>query len=170
MAVILPKQVGAEDGKILFQKAEEIKDFEEAKEIDRSLQETIDYYGGAGLAAPQIGISKRIFIVNTDSGRKTYINPKILEFSSEKNIDLEGCLSIFFGSFFGKVERPNFLKIQYFDLDGEKHVEEIKDILHSRVIQHELDHLNGIIFIQKMKEQDFAELYWDQERDIRNKN
>jgi len=64
MAIILPKQIGIKDGKLLFQKSNKVKDFDQGKEIVSSLKETLEHYGGVGLAAPQIGTSKRVFIVN----------------------------------------------------------------------------------------------------------
>ncbi len=179
MAIVLPKQIGKEEGEILFQKAKEIDNLKEAKEIAQSLIETLRKYSGVGLAAPQIGISKRIFLIDikkterySEIGKevkeKIFINPKILEFSKEKNIDFEGCLSVFYGSLYGKVERANSLKVEYLTLKGKKVVEEIEDPFYARVFQHEFDHLNGTIFLQRMKKEDFSELIWDEERDIRN--
>ncbi len=184
MATILPKQVGTKEGKLLFQKSEEVKSFDEAKEIVTSLKETLDYYGGVGLAAPQIGIPKRVFIVDikdTQSHREkysnlekigfvAYVNPVIVEISSEKNKGMEGCLSVIYGSLFGAVERANSLKIEYFDVDGKKHTDEVRDDFHARVIQHEFDHLEGIIFFQRMKSEDFSTLLWEEKKDIRKIN
>ena len=180
MTIILPKQVGTKEGELLFQKSKEIDNFEEVKEITKSLKETLDYYGGVGLAAPQIGIQKRIFIVDIkpnerrpnikEIGFRVYINPKIIEKSLKTNSNTEGCLSVFYGSLFGKVKRADSLKIEYFDLKGKKHTEEIKDLFHSRVIQHEFDHLDGIIFLQRIKAKDFSTLSWQEELEIRKKD
>jgi len=181
MAIILPKQVGTEEGRLLFQKSEEVKTFDEARAIVASLKETLDYYGGVGLAAPQIGIPKRVFIVdikNTLSykekypereeiGFVAYVNPSIVEISDQKNKDFEGCLSVIYGSLFGIVERADFLKIEYFDPQGKRHIDEIRNPFHARVVQHEFDHLEGIIFLQRMRTKDFSELVWEEERDIR---
>lgn len=178
MKAILPKQAGKEEGKILFQKAKEIRDLNEAKEIAKVLIETLKKYSGVGLAAPQIGISKRIFLIDIKATEKNpnikkeirekiFVNPKILELSKETNIDFEGCLSVFYGSLYGKVERANSLKVEYLTLKGEKMIEEISDPFYARVFQHEFDHLNGVIFLQRMKEKDIPNLIWDEERDIR---
>jgi peptide deformylase len=180
MAIILPKQIGAQDGQFLFEESKAIDNFEEAKEIVQSLRETLDHYGGVGLAAPQIGIQKRIFIVDIkpnerrpnikEIGFVAYINPKIIKMSAKKNSNTEGCLSVIYGSLFGKVRRSDSLKIEYFDAAGKKHLEEIKDLFHSRVIQHEFDHLQGTIFLQRIKPKDFSALFWDEELDIRKKD
>jgi len=181
--IILPKQIGTEEGEVIFQESEEIKDFKEAKEIIVSLKETLEHYGGVGLAAPQVGIPKRIFVVDikpnerysekypdlANIGFVAYINP-VLTLSSETNIGTEGCLSVIYGSLFGQVERANSLKIEYLDLDGKQKIDEIKDPFHARVIQHEYDHLNRKIFLQRMNPEDFTTLLWEEEKDIRKKD
>ncbi len=180
MKVILPKQVGKEDGKVLFLKSEPVKDLKEAEEIVKILKETMKYYGGVGLAAPQVGILKRVFVINIESnerysqkipniGFKAYINPKILECSLETNIDLEGCLSVFYATLYGKVERPNYLKIKYLDLEGKEKTEKTIHPFQTRVILHENDHLDGIIFLQRMKKEDFSDLIWEEKFDIRKR-
>lgn len=179
MEPVLPKQIGTEEGRLLFEKSKEIKDFKEGKEIIKILKKTLDHYSGVGLAAPQIGTGKRAFIINIEPtprypqapeiGFRAYLNPRILELSSELNPGLEGCLSVFYGSLYGKVERAPRLKIEYFDREGNRKVEEIEDPFQARVIQHEYDHLNGKIFLQRMKSPDFAELIWDRKKDIRQK-
>jgi len=179
MSIILPKQIGTEQGKLLFQKSEKVEDFDRGKEIVNSLKETINRYGGIGLAAPQIGIPRRVFVVNimpTKSysqlpkiGFRAYLNPEILEVSLETNQDSEGCLSIFYATLYGLVERSSQLKIKYFDLNGKEYIEETQHPLQSRVILHENDHLNGKIFLQRMEKEDFSKLYWDESLDIRKK-
>ncbi len=179
MTIVLPKQIGTKEGKLLFQKAKKTEDFDKAKEIINSLKETLEYYGGVGLAAPQIGISERIFVVNIQPengysgiqkiGFKAYINPEILEVSSETNSDIEGCLSVFYGSLYGKVERPSMIKIKYLDINGEEKIEEIINSFYARVVLHENDHLDGKIFLQRMKSEDFSTLEWQENLDIRKK-
>jgi len=177
MAIILPKQVGTEEGKLLFQRAEEVKDFDKSKEIVKFLKGTLEYYGGMGLAAPQIGISKRVFALNirpTEKyphlpkiGFKAYFNPKILTISSDSDKDSEGCLSIFYGTLYGLVKRPNKLKVKYLNIEGEEQVEEIIHPLQSRIILHEKDHLDGKIFLQRIEKDDFSKLYWNEKLDIK---
>lgn len=179
MKAILPKQIGKEEGEVLFKTAEEIKDLKEAKEIAEILIRTLRKYSGVGLAGPQIGFSKRIFLIDIkpterypeikkEIREKIFVNPKILDYSKEKNINFEGCLSVFYGTFYGKVERANSLKAEYLNLKGEKIIQEIKDPFYARVFQHEFDHLNGIIFLQRMKKEDFSQVIWNEKKDIRN--
>ena len=181
MAVILPKQIGTKEGELLFEKSEEVKKFQEGRDIVALLKKTLDYYGGVGLAAPQVGIRKRVFIVDIketeryrekypqleEIGFVAYINPVFLDLSEEKNKGMEGCLSVIYGSLFGAVERSNSLKIEYFDLQGRRYIDEIKNSFHARVVQHEFDHLEGMIFLQRMESKDFSTLLWDEEKDIR---
>ena len=101
MAITLPKQAWTEEGKLLFQKSKKLTDFSEGRKIVDSLRRTLERYGGVGLAAPQIGISQRVFIVNITPnnnyrldvpkiGFRAYLNPEILAVSSETNYDTEG--------------------------------------------------------------------------------
>ena len=180
MAIILPKQVGTEEGKLLFQKSEKVTDFSEGRKIVKSLKETLERYGGVGLAAPQIGISQRVFIVNITPnnnyhpdlpkiGFRAYLNPEILAVSSETNYDTEGCLSIFYATLYGQVGREKYIKLKYLDVNGEEQIEEISQLFHARVVLHENDHLDGKIFLQRMRPEDFSELSWDENLDIRKK-
>jgi peptide deformylase len=177
MSVILPKQAGTPEGELLFRESDKITKLSEGVKIVNSLKETLDYYGGVGLAAPQIGISRKVFIVNLrpdgkdsdlpDIGLKAYINPKILGVSEEANVYAEGCLSVFYATVYGEVARPNYLKIRYTDLKGKEHTDEISHPFHARVILHENDHLHGKIFLQRMKQEDFSRLHWEENLDIR---
>ena len=180
MSIILPKQAGTEEGKLLFQKSEKVEDFNQGREIVDSLKRTLEYYGGVGLAAPQIGISRRVFVVNImptkdhlqlpKIGFCAYLNPEILVVSSEVNSDLEGCLSIFYATLYGLVERSSWASLKYLDIKGEEQIEEIDHPFHSRVVLHENDHLDGKVFLQRMKEKDFSKLYWEENLDIRKRN
>ena len=102
---------------------------------------------GIGIAAPQVGVLRRIFIVDVgdEHGLIEFINPEILE-TSGSQIDGEGCLSVP-----GKtceVERPEYVKIKALNRNGEEFVLEAEELL-ARCICHENDHLNGILFIDK---------------------
>ena len=180
MTITLPKQVWTEEGKLLFQKSEKVTDFNQARKIVKSLKETLELYGGVGLAAPQIGISQRVFVVNISPNNEyhqgfpkisfqAYLNPEILSVSSNINYDTEGCLSIFYGTLYGKVSRAKYIKLKYLDVNGEEKMEEISHPFHTRVILHENDHLDGKIFLQRMKPEDFSELSWNENLDIRKK-
>ena len=103
---------------------------------------------GVGLAAPQIGISKRAIVVDDGETHLEMINPEIVEYSKETIDDWEGCLSV--PGETGLVERAYKVKARYYDEKG-RHLEiEAEDFL-ARIIQHEVDHLNGILFIDKAK-------------------
>jgi peptide deformylase len=181
MTITLLKQVWTEEGKLLFQKSEKVTDFNQARKIVKLLKETLERYGGVGLAAPQIGISQRVFVINISPnnnfhldlpkiGFRAYLNPEILSVSSETNYDTEGCLSIFYGTLHGSVSRENYVKLKYLDLNGEEKIEEINHPFHTRVVLHENDHLDGKIFLQRMKPEDFSELSWNENLDIRKKD
>lgn len=103
---------------------------------------------GVGLAAPQIGEKKRIFVINTKEGPIHFINPRITKRSWIKEWGEEGCLSV--PKTFGDVRRNKKLICVYYDKDGKKTKIEAEDFM-ARVIQHELDHLDGILFIDKAK-------------------
>jgi peptide deformylase len=180
MAIILPKQVWTEEGELLFQKSEKVTDFNQVRKIVNSLKKTLERYGGVGLAAPQIGVSQRIFVVNIipDNnhrpnlpmiGFRAFLNPEILAVSSGINYDIEGCLSIFYGTLYGPVERGNYVKLKYLDINGEEKIEEISHPFFTRVVLHENDHLDGKIFLQRMSSENFSKLSWDENLDIRRK-
>lgn len=125
---------------------------------------------GAGLAAPQIGVSKRICVVRrflphpTDEGSfttKEYIlvNPKIISFSDEKDIHYEGCLSI--PNVYGQVERAKKIKVKALDENGQP-VRISTSGFFARVIQHEIDHLDGILFTTKLIGDPITEAQFDQ--------
>src|SRR4030042_913919 len=99
---------------------------------------------GIGISAPQVGISKRIIAVKTEIGPQVFINPKITKMSPETEIAEEGCLS--FPGLFLKIKRAKTIELETFSLKGEKLIIGAKDLL-ARVFQHEIDHLDGILFI-----------------------
>jgi len=113
---------------------------------------------GLGLAANQIGITKRFFAIGHESfdiiSKPAIIyNPKIIKSSKEKVIDVEGCLS-FMGVWI-KVERPRKVEVQYELSNGQLHMAEL-DGMESKCFQHELDHLDGITFNKRV-----SKLKWD---------
>ncbi len=104
---------------------------------------------GVGLAAPQIGISRRVIVMDAskDEDEKTPIvmaNPRILERSDEMRIHEEGCLSI--PEVTAEVERPAVTRVAYLDHEGKPQEAELEGIW-STIVQHEIDHLNGVLFI-----------------------
>lgn len=136
-----------EKGKIVEEFTEEIQDFVE------DLFETMYNSEGVGLAAPQVGVSLRIFVIDADNmiedeedepGPMAFINPEIVEMKGDKVPLDEGCLSI--PEVTDKVFRPETVVIKFKDENFEDQVIEASGWL-ARVIQHEYDHLEGILFI-----------------------
>jgi len=124
--------------------------------VDR-MQATLNLEKGVGIAAPQVGINKRVIIVQRLDSEKedkpfaVYLNPVITEHSTETVIEWEGCLSIPAG--FGKVKRYTSVKVDYDNLDGSHGLEKIEGFT-ARIFQHEIDHLNGILFIDRKEKGD----------------
>ncbi len=140
---------------LLRKKAKPIsKDFEGLSEIIENMWETMYESDGVGLAAPQVGLLIRIFVVDATSGaeeepdlinfKKVFINPEIISTSGEEWIMNEGCLSL--PEIREDVKRPDEVRIKYFDENFELH-EEVFSGFAGRVIQHEYDHLEGVLFI-----------------------
>ena len=105
---------------------------------------------GIGIAAPQVGRSERIFIVSTADGPLVMINPMVFWRALTSSVDEEGCLSI--PDVYGLVKRATSLYIRYYDRAGKPLRLRARGLL-ARVILHELDHINGILFIDKMIKQ-----------------
>ena len=101
---------------------------------------------GVGLAAPQIGVSLRIFVID-DGKPMAFINPKILWRSEDTNMSEEGCLSI--PDVFEDVERSNSVVVEYLDFKGNVAKKQFLGYT-ARVIQHEYDHLDGVLFIDRI--------------------
>lgn len=139
--------------KILSKSLSPVEHFNsELKEVVRDMFETMYTYNGIGLAANQVGLDKRIVIVDISSKENktqplVLVNPYIINYSKKKVWLEEGCLS--FPGVFDKVSRPHSIQVVYHDINGKKR-EITADGLLARVIQHEIDHINGIKFIQRM--------------------
>lgn len=138
------------------QPVEEITD--EIKELARILLDYVDNNNGIGMSAVQLGVPIRMFVLRnyvvlpdekwTVSAPMVFINPKIVWKSKEKETDTEGCLSIP-EMRIGPVERPSQVTIEALDLDGNTFVDERKG-MNARVTLHENDHLNGVLFIDRL--------------------
>jgi len=100
---------------------------------------------GLGLAAPQVGVSKRVIVIDAGHGLLELINPEILS-SAGKETDTEACLSI--PGFIGEVTRASSVKVKSLDRNGREQVVKARGLL-ARVFQHEIDHLEGILFIDR---------------------
>lgn len=155
------KKIVTVPNKILEEKCQKVTKFDKSIEsLAKNLIDTVKDAKnpeGAGLAAPQIGVSKRVCVVRkffpnpnnpetTTSEEFVLINPKIISQSDETELDIEGCLSI--PDTYGKVERPKKVKIEAQNIKGEKFKINANRFF-ARVIQHEMDHLNGILFTTK---------------------
>ena len=100
---------------------------------------------GVGLAAPQVGILKRVVVIDIGEGLVELINPEILE-TSGSQIDDEGCLSV--PGKYAPVDRPYYAKVKAMDRDGNEFIIEGEELM-ARALCHELDHLDGILYIDK---------------------
>lgn len=117
------------------------------EELVRTMSKFMTDNGGVGLAAPQVGIKKRLFIMGNFIKLVACINPKIVSLSDERENDLEGCLS--FPDLFMKVKRPTTAVVQYNTVSGELVERELTGF-ECRVFLHEYDHLIGVTFDQRV--------------------
>jgi peptide deformylase len=143
---------------VLRKKAEDIdKDYPKLKELIDDMFETMKVSDGIGLAAPQIGKSIRLLVVDgspmaeDEPGlkdfKKAFINIKITEFSEDTEVMQEGCLSI--PGLHEDVKRSNRIRVTYYDEDFNFH-DEYYEGFAARIIQHEYDHLDGILFTDRV--------------------
>jgi peptide deformylase len=126
----------------------------EVEEIDKrvltlikDMKETMYDADGVGLAAPQVGVLKRLFVIDIGEGPLVFINPEIVE-TSGSQIDEEGCLSL--PGETEEVMRPNYVRARALNEKGEEFEIEAEELL-ARAILHEYDHLNGTLFIDRVK-------------------
>lgn len=149
--------------KILRKITNPIKDIDiETVELIKNMHETMKNASGIGLAANQVGSDKSIFVVDIsliegyeDHKPMVLINPEILEKSDEQSVIEEGCLSIPEVRF--EISRPEKILINFFDTNMKEHQLEADDIL-ARVMQHEFDHLKGILFTDLLDEKEFKKV------------
>ena len=149
---------------ILRKKAVEVTNFNfELKLLSEKMFEVMYQARGIGLAAEQVGRIERLFVIDIPSSSDidengdrenssinmplVFINPVIIAHSDDTSKGIEGCLS--FPGITAEIERWNEIDTEYQDLDGKKHIIRAKGLL-ARAIQHELDHLNGVLFIDRM--------------------
>jgi len=138
---------------ILRKKAEDVEVFD--KKLRKFVDEMIDIMyveDGIGLAAPQIGFSNRIIVVDASELIKgeyprAFINPEIIHFSEETDVKEEGCLSI--PGVHEEVTRSVEIVVKYQDEKGRQFTETYTDWL-ARILQHEIDHLNGVLFVDRI--------------------
>ncbi len=139
---------------VLKQKAELVEEVnDEIRALVDDMFETMYKKGGVGLAANQIGVLKRVVVIDLGSGKETQgknkivlINPEIVAMEGEQ-VGEEGCLSL--PGLYKKVKRAKYAKVRALNYDGEEFEIEGEDLL-ARALQHEIDHLNGIVFIDRL--------------------
>ena len=151
---------------VLEKKAKRVKEVTpRIRELVEDMFETMYHDFGVGLAAPQVGVPKRIFVIDVDGENPyVFINPEILETSGEQTGD-EGCLSL--PGKTGTVTRPQAVKVRAWDLDMNEFVLEAEDLL-ARAVCHENDHLDGILYTAHVEGpvRDVEELIEDRDESI----
>lgn len=124
----------------------------DAIQLEKDMIDFMKANNGIGLAANQIGLSVRVFVMGSDSLPEmpapfALFNPEITEASEEMILDQEGCLS--FPGIWLTIKRPSWVKVKYQDSKGIEHEDKFEGLM-SKCFQHELDHLNGICFVDKV--------------------
>ena len=156
-----------DDKKILKTRCHPIKTFSPAlKQLAADMFETMHAANGVGLAAPQVGITQRIAVIwipaeveEREDGTRielapeesfVLINPQIVKASAGEDIGQEGCLSL--PGWYGDVPRHSWVTVEYQDLDGKyRRIRKADDLL-GRALQHEIDHLDGVLFTERMRD------------------
>ena len=138
-----------EKDEILRKKSREVEIIDDKiQTLIDDMIETMYKYNGVGLSAVQVGVLKRVVVIDIEDGEgaRVFINPKIISTKGEHEVE-EGCLS--FPNEYAKVVRPKELTVEALDRDGKKFKLKAKDLL-AQAVAHEVDHLDGIIFIDRM--------------------
>lgn len=145
------RTIRTDDDPVLRKTARVVEEVDDKiKILVEDMIDTMYEADGVGLAAPQVGILKRVIVIDIydETGVKIIINPEIVESSGEQ-IEEEGCLSL--PGLSGTVERPMVVKVKGLDIDGQP-MEIVGEELLARALCHEIDHLNGILFKDKIIE------------------
>jgi len=151
--MILKIQTGS-DNPILRKKSVKISKFDKKlKKFIKDMSETMLKKDGVGLAAPQVGVNERLAILNFKLALKKFqviplINPEIVDASLETREEEEGCLSL--PGIYGKVKRWKTVTVKFQDENGNLRVLELSGI-NARAAQHEIDHLDGVLFVDKVE-------------------
>ena len=138
-----------EKDEILKKKSREVEKIDEKIQVlIDDMIETMYKYNGVGLSAVQVGVLKRVVVIDVEDGEgaRVLINPKITKTKGEHEVE-EGCLS--FPNQYAKLIRPKEVTVEALDRNGKKITIKAKDLL-AQAIAHELDHLDGIVFVDKM--------------------
>lgn len=144
------RNIVIEGDEVLRKRSKEVSEINDRiRELFEDMKETLYKTGnGIGLAAPQVGILKRMIVIDLGDGNgpMEIINPVILEQQGEQ-VEVEGCLSV--PGVFGEVKRPARMVVEYTNLKGKKVKVDATDLL-ARCLSHEIDHLDGILFTDKV--------------------
>ncbi len=133
---------------VLYKKSREVTDFDERLHtLLDDMADTMYEANGVGLAAVQVGILKRVVVIDVGEGIMELINPEIIE-TAESQTGTEGCLS--FPGQWGIVTRPNYVKVKALDRFGKEQILEGRELL-ARAFCHEIEHLDGHAFIEKVE-------------------
>ena len=143
------RQIREDGDEILRKKSKEVEEVDDKiRQILDDMEETMHKYNGVGLAAPQIGLLKRLVVIDLydDKGTIKLINPEIIKEKGTQEVE-EGCLS--FPNKFGKIVRPAEVTVKALDENGKQIKISAKGLL-AQALSHEIDHLNGILFVDKV--------------------
>lgn len=141
------RQIRYYDDPLLRKTSREVTEINDRiKTLIEDMVETMYDNEGVGLAAPQVGVLRRVVVIDIGEGVLKLINPEII-YEEGANIDVEGCLSV--PNRIGTVKRPETVKVKYLDELGEEKTIEGTGLL-AKALCHEIDHLDGILFIDKM--------------------
>jgi len=155
------------DKKILKTKARQVQLPNPAlKQLVADMFETMHAANGVGLAAPQVGIPQRLAVIYIPPEIEEYedgtqvevapsqeyvlINPEIIKRGENEDVDLEGCLSL--PGWYGEVPRPGWITVEFSGLDGKRYRLRHVDGLLARAVQHEIDHLDGVLFTERIRD------------------
>jgi peptide deformylase len=123
------------------------KDGDKAQEIADKMSEAMVKFGGIGLSANQVGLNYRMFVMKTeDKGIVPFFNPELTKVSQDTDLMKEGCLS--FPDIYLMIKRSKVIELKYQDVNGEEQILMLEGLA-ARCVQHEIDHLNGVLFLQR---------------------
>ena len=143
------RQIREDGDEILRKKSKEVEEVnDKIRQILDDMEETMHKYNGVGLAAPQIGLLKRLVVIDLydDKGTIKLVNPEIIKEKGTQEVE-EGCLS--FPNKYGKIVRPAEVTVKALDENGKQIKISAKGLL-AQALSHEIDHLNGILFVDKV--------------------
>ena len=140
---------------------EELKESKEVADLSKRMLKLMYNAEGVGLAAPQVGVNKRLMVYNPSGDSKRWldetvlVNPKIVDYSEAKDEEIEGCLS--FPDMSGEVVRSKWIKVEAMNLKGKKIKKKFTG-WEARIFQHEYDHLDGTVYIDRLSEETRAKV------------